>query len=283
MLITKISSQHFAPLLQNPYRPRVGDLLVASTHVTRPRRPNATHPPAGIPAADQPPSPTAHPPPSRPSSPTVDRGLNFSNGQSRVQETDPADNEEPRPVLNYDEATFYQTCRYITAMEATWRILSLPLFYFSHKVNPLAVHLEGENPLVFKKGEAATAAMKELRPSTLTQYFELVKESRLKPENDPERVMLHSLLYAELPKKYVWNQEERKWRRRKKSNKPNLGRLAAASPNCGDRFYLRILLQEVPGCASFEELRTHDGKIHATFKAACVSRGLARDDQEYKR
>jgi len=200
-----------------------------------------------------------------------------------VRELDPAESEAPRPVLTYDEATFYQTCRYVSSMEATWRILGLPLFYFSHRVETLAVHLEGENPLVFRKGEAAAAAAKEVRASTLTAYFDLVRDSRNLAADHPDRLLLQRILYAEVPKFFTWSQKERKWTRRKKSNKPNLGRLAAASPNSGDRFYLRILLQEVPGCASFEELLVHDGKTFSTFKEACVSRGLAKDDAEYRR
>jgi hypothetical protein len=168
-------------------------------------------------------------------------------------------------------------------MEATWRILGLPLFYFSHVVHTLPVHLEGENPVVFKKGEAAEAAMKELRASMLTAYFDLVRESRSKPENDEERLLLARILYSEMPKYYTWDPKSRKWKKRQRTPKPNLGRLAAASPTSGDRFYLRILLQEVPGSASFEELRTHDEKVFLTCKEACVSRGLARDDAEYKR
>lgn len=266
-------------MFQNPHRPKTGDLLVACTNVSGQHRANNDQP-----AAAAAPSPSeAVTPSATPTAPDDDPGLRFSHGQSRVQEPDPSVSEGPRPVLNYDEATFYQTCRYVTSMEATWRILSLPLFYFSHKVDTLAVHVEGENPHVFKKGEAAEAAQKEVRASTLTAYLDLVAESRDKPLDDPDRVLLTKILYGEIPKYYVWQQPERKWKRRVKSNKPNLGRLSAASPNSGDRFYLRILLQEVPGCASFEELRTHDGTVFPTFKAACVSRGLAKDDLEYKR
>jgi hypothetical protein len=205
------------------------------------------------------------------------------DNQSRVPEPDPPPNEQPRPVLNYDEVSFYQSCRYVTSMEATWRILGLPMFYFSHKVNTLAVHLEGENPVVFKKGQAVTAENQEPKASTLTAYFDLVEASRSLAAADPERKLLEENLYGQIPKYFVWQHEERKWNRRKKSNKPNLGRLAAASPNSGERFYLRILLQERPGCASFKELRFFQDKQYETFKECCVAMGLARDDLEYIR
>jgi hypothetical protein len=168
-------------------------------------------------------------------------------------------------------------------MEATWRILSLPMFYFSHKVHTLPVHLEGENPVVFKKGEAAEAALRELRASMLTAYFDLIRESRSKPPDDEERLLLEKMLYQDTPKHYTWDPRARKWKRRKRSNKPNIGRLGAVSPSAGERFYLRILLQEIAGCASFEEIRSYIGTTYETNKEACVARGLARDDAEYKR
>jgi hypothetical protein len=263
-------------MFQNPYRPTTGDLLIASTRVWKP--------PANATAQARPdfaddPAPTAPPPEPPPANPSAP----YSDGQSRVLEQDPATNEKLRPILTYDEANFYQSCRYVSSTEATWRILSLPLFYFSHKINILAVHLEGENPLVFKKGEAEEAARKELRPSTLTKYFDLVEESRQLPDTDPNRKLLEEIVYCQVPEHFLWDGKERVWNRRQKSNKPNLGRLAGASPNSGDRFYLRLLLQEIPGCASFKELRTHDGTLYGTFKEASVARGLAKDDEEYKR
>jgi hypothetical protein len=37
----------------------------------------------------------------------------------------------------------------------------------------------------------------------------------------------------------------------------------------------------VKGAISFEDLRTVDGIVHATFKQACIARGLLEDDQEW--
>ena len=54
-----------------------------------------------------------------------------------------------------------------------------------------------------------------------------------------------------------------------------------ASPNSGERFYLRLLLTVVRGPTSFENLRTVNNVLHDTFKAACVARGLLEDDDEW--
>ena len=69
------------------------------------------------------------------------------------------------------------------------------------------------------------------------------------------------------------------WTRRKQGN--SIGRMYFASPNSGERFYLRLLLTVVRGPTSFESLRTVDGVIYETFKAACIARGLLEDDEEW--
>lgn len=54
-----------------------------------------------------------------------------------------------------------------------------------------------------------------------------------------------------------------------------------ASPNSGERFYLRLLLTVVRGPTSFDWLRTVNNVMHDTFKSACVARGLLEDDEEW--
>lgn len=47
------------------------------------------------------------------------------------------------------------------------------------------------------------------------------------------------------------------------------------------RFYLRLLLVNVPGSTSFEDLRTINGVLCPTFKQACVELHLVQDDNEW--
>ena len=49
----------------------------------------------------------------------------------------------------------------------------------------------------------------------------------------------------------------------------------------GERYYLRLLLTVVRGATSFQHLRTVDGLVHPTFKAACVALRLLEDDGEW--
>ena len=49
----------------------------------------------------------------------------------------------------------------------------------------------------------------------------------------------------------------------------------------GERYYLRLLLTVVRGPQSFEALRTINGDLYPTFKAACIALGLLEDDSEW--
>ena len=46
-------------------------------------------------------------------------------------------------------------------------------------------------------------------------------------------------------------------------------------------YYLRMLLTQVVGPRSFEDLRTVEGHVFGTFKEACAARGLLRSDAEW--
>ena len=60
-----------------------------------------------------------------------------------------------------------------------------------------------------------------------------------------------------------------------------IGRIYNCGTHAGDRFYLRLLLTHVQGAQSEEHLRTVNGVVHPTCKAACVALGLLEDDGEW--
>ncbi|XP_074305255.1 uncharacterized protein LOC141640346, partial [Silene latifolia] len=53
------------------------------------------------------------------------------------------------------------------------------------------------------------------------------------------------------------------------------------SPNCGELYYMRTLLNFVKGPKSYEDLRWFDDVLHPTFRGACYARGLLGDDKKY--
>nr|XP_027067630.1 uncharacterized protein LOC113693269 [Coffea arabica] len=60
-----------------------------------------------------------------------------------------------------------------------------------------------------------------------------------------------------------------------------IARLPYAHPHSGERYYLRMLLHKIRDGRSFEHLRTIDGVVHPTFKAACATLGLSDDYNEW--
>ena len=62
-----------------------------------------------------------------------------------------------------------------------------------------------------------------------------------------------------------------------------IARVYSVSPKEGERYYLRLLLHNVPGATSFEHLRTVGNNVCDTFKDACSLLGLLEEDVEWTR
>lgn len=58
-------------------------------------------------------------------------------------------------------------------------------------------------------------------------------------------------------------------------------RLFAVYPRDIKRFHLRMLLNQVRGALSFEDIRTYNVVVSPTFQEACSASGLFRDDAEW--
>jgi hypothetical protein len=104
--------------------------------------------------------------------------------------------------------------------------------------------------------------------SMLTAYFEA--------NNLHEKA--RGILYRDFPEHYTWQKSEKIWQERKRKSIFQVGRIVAAHPAEGERYYLRVLLNHVQGTTSFEDLRTVDGKLMPTFREAAEKRGLIETD-----
>jgi hypothetical protein len=177
-----------------------------------------------------------------------------------------------------DEVTQYQMGRYLSSNEAFWRIFGFPIHERHPAIQQLAVHLENGQRVYFT---AETAAQQALAPkdTTLTAFFKRCQE-------DP---FAQTLLYHQMPSYYTWNNNQ--WSRRKRGSEVEghpdirfdtaLGRVFTVHPTQQECFFLRMLLHEVTGPASFEHLRTVDGHVCATYREACFKRGLLEDDTQW--
>ncbi|TKR61952.1 hypothetical protein L596_025979 [Steinernema carpocapsae] len=200
-----------------------------------------------------------------------------------ICETGAVENEQQNPdVLNHDEVQNYADARYVGPAEACWRLLGYPMQETSHNVERLAIHLEGEQNIMFDEEEdpQVTLDRARLARSTLTAWFEL-------NQNDPSA---RGYLYKDIPKHFVWIKKDKKWSPRQKGKA--IGRIYQVSPTQTECFRLRLLLLNVPGATSYEALRTVRGTdergnevvtTYSTFSETAKALGLLRDDEEWER
>ncbi|VDI62821.1 Hypothetical predicted protein [Mytilus galloprovincialis] len=174
---------------------------------------------------------------------------------------------DSKNIIN--EITNFVDARYISVSESSWRIFHYELHDRSPAIQRLAVHLPHQENVVYKVGNARHT-LEHAKNTTLTAWFKINAE-------DPNA---RSVLYHHFPEQYTWDPSTSTWKPRKAGNM--IGRVYQANPSEGERFYLRLLLHHIPGCKSFEDLRSlDDGTICDSFKEAALKRGFLQDDQEW--
>ncbi|XP_019236913.1 PREDICTED: uncharacterized protein LOC109217133 [Nicotiana attenuata] len=87
-----------------------------------------------------------------------------------------------------------------------------------------------------------------------------------------EHAIAMQLLYKEFPKYFVWSPGYRTWTCRQKRNV--IGRVVTYHPTEGERYYLRLLLMNVRGPKSYEDLRIVNEVPCSTFRESAEKRGL---------
>ncbi|MFS7972712.1 putative DNA helicase [Helianthus anomalus] len=170
-----------------------------------------------------------------------------------------------------DEIKQYYDCRYLSACEASWRIYSFDINYRYPSVMRLPFHLPGQQQIVYGANDDFDDVLN--KPSVASSMF-LSWMKRNEPDEEARK-----LNYVEFPTQYVWKYKDRCWQPRIKGT--SLGRIHSVPPSLGEAYFLRILLNKVKGPRSFEEIRTVNGHVYPTFRAACYARGLLDDDAEY--
>ncbi|GFS64754.1 ATP-dependent DNA helicase [Trichonephila clavipes] len=152
-----------------------------------------------------------------------------------------------------DEINQYQLGRYISSNEAVWRILSFPIHERHPTVIHLAVHLENGQRVYFTADNVRARAL--VPPATtLTAFYSLCQDD----------LFAKTLLYSEVPKFYTWNASTKKFQHRKQ-----------------ECFYLRLLLINIRGPISFQDLRTVNGQLCATYRQVCQELNLLENDAHW--
>ncbi|CAL5441876.1 unnamed protein product [Camellia sinensis] len=118
---------------------------------------------------------------------------------------------------------------------------------------------------------------KPLSPDTYDSIVSAeLPDQKKHPHFSNEKAKLGKYLYKEFPEHFVWWQQDRMWTERKKGNV--IGRIVIAHPAQGERYYLRLLLNNIRGPTSFESLRTINGRKAKTFREAALLYGLLQSD-----
>jgi len=181
------------------------------------------------------------------------------------------DNATEGNVVDTDEIKKYLDCRYVSASEAAWRIFKFDMHERFPAVERLQYHLPNEQMVLFRDDddvqEVATGSA--ISRTMLTEWFKTNQESEV----------ARSLMFDQFPQQWVWNRKLKRWTLRKQGFA--IGRMYYAHPTSGERYYLRMLLNCVKGATSYEHLRIVDGRVHDTFKDACIAMGLLADDNEW--
>ncbi|XP_028754314.1 uncharacterized protein LOC114713804, partial [Neltuma alba] len=168
----------------------------------------------------------------------------ISKGNDRVVATIfDKDNNKDEIV---DEIRQYYSCRYISACEASWRMFGFDIHYRFPPVERLSFHLPNQQYVIYSNTDDVADLLQRPRVSE-SQFL-----AWMKMNNDDD--LAASLTYAEFPNYYVYQKDKHQWKRREK---------------------------EFAGPTSFDDIKTVDGVIHDTFKAACFAHGLLEDDNEY--
>ncbi|XP_028059217.1 uncharacterized protein LOC114262950 [Camellia sinensis] len=170
-----------------------------------------------------------------------------------------------------NEIQQYLDARYIEPPEAAWRIFGHHLHVEMPTIVRFALHLPGMHRVLFNPNDSLEIILSRAtkQKSTFTGFFYYCASN----ENECQ------FTYQEFPQHFVWLKSEHRWKPREHGYE--ISRMYFASPNCGESFYLRLLLTVVKEPRLFQCLRTVNNVLHETFKSACVARGLLEDDEEW--
>lgn len=140
-----------------------------------------------------------------------------------------------------DEVKAYLDSRYISAMEAAWRIFEFPMHLEYPSVYRLSVHLPDRQLIHFDAADDIQEVLERAadRDTTLTGWF----KANLEP--DLINAGANDLLYQDFPKKFVWVAKTHKWKIRQSGRA--IGRMYTIPPTAGECFFLRLLLTVVKG------------------------------------
>ncbi|XP_074278356.1 uncharacterized protein LOC141601948 [Silene latifolia] len=151
---------------------------------------------------------------------------------------------------------------------AAWRIFGFDIHYRTPAVERLQYHLPDEQPILFHDDDWVDEVV-EKTSLGVSQFLNWMGCNNSTVE---EMQVAKELLYCEFPTKFVWKNKLRQCSLRKKGF--TIGRLVHIPPQCGELYFMRVMLNHVKGPKCFEDIRTVNQFVHPTFREACYALGL---------
>ncbi|XP_025679652.1 uncharacterized protein [Arachis hypogaea] len=170
-----------------------------------------------------------------------------------------------------DEIKQFYDCCYLAPCESAWRLFAFDIHHKWPSVQRLIFHLPGKQNLLFADHDKIPEIVEKNKYKD-TMFTAWMRANLKFPHGN-------KLLYSEFPNHFVYLRDSQEWVPRQRGF--SIGRLTFIHVGSGEIFYLRLLLNVQRGCKSFESIRTVDGVVYDSFKAACNALGLLSDDQEF--
>ncbi|CAD5233144.1 unnamed protein product [Bursaphelenchus xylophilus] len=176
--------------------------------------------------------------------------------------------------VDIHEPEHYLGANYLTPPEAHLRILSFGPVFVSHIVEQIGIHMPGDDHVYAADGEPIETIYQRVSNlnanvhSRLTAYFQYCA---IHPEETAD------LTYVDLNKTYAYDYKTFTYRKYQRQMK-KIVQLREVSVKDKEKLALRSIILTVPCLQSFEQCRTHNGHIYATFLEAAQARGLFHSD-----
>lgn len=182
--------------------------------------------------------------------------------------------------INYNEADAYVQGRCITSAEGCWRLFGFEIQKKSHAVQRLDIHLPGQYRISNLEQTQEDLADIGIKYSTLEAYFRHNQSLRRQEIDEGREVAYY--YYWQMPEYYRWIAGKTSaWVPRKQSIRI-IGRIHNVNfVSQPELYHLRLLLYHVKDATSFQVLYIMDGVRYATYKQACLARGLTYDDKQW--
>ena len=182
--------------------------------------------------------------------------------------------EHKSSIHESDEINGYKIGRFLGTSDCIWSIFSFSLFFLTQSVESLPIHLKDDQDVFIR--DNIVVGMPDR--TKLTAFFELNEFSGNDVLHLDPTHRIQDLLYEELPQFCIYDASSKMWVQRTKKFPVSIGRLHMAIDSQPELWCLRLLLQNVKGPKSFDDL------LHGatTFVDAAGAAGLLTDEAEYE-